>query len=137
MNLKEKTRFPALSMLLGTLMLALAACDQNTSADKMGNIDQIPDQASRQATSPADGNMAGNQIDKNLHDAMLTAKVRSALDAEPDLRSSALEVDTSDGIVILSGTVNSPGNRNKAVQVAANVEGVKSVDSRLVITIDS
>lgn len=62
-----------------------------------------------------------------VDDTVLTAKVKTAIFAEPTLKSSEINVETFKGIVQLSGFVNSQGDINKAVQVARDVKGVKSV----------
>ena len=66
-------------------------------------------------------------------DAGLTAKVKTALVAEPGLKALQINVDTADGVVTLSGTVDSPTNVDRATQVAQAVQGVKSVDNRLTV----
>ena len=71
--------------------------------------------------------MSGDKID----DAAITAKVKTALIGEPGLKAMQIDVDTADGVVTLSGTVDSRTNVNRAVQLAQAVQGVKSVDNRL------
>lgn len=62
-----------------------------------------------------------------LDDTVITTKVKTAILAEPTLKSSEINVETFKGIVQLSGFVESPTDINKAVEVARKVEGVKSV----------
>ena len=50
---------------------------------------------------------------------------------ENKLPSGAIDVTAADGRVSLWGTVASNGQKNKAMQVAKKVEGVKSVDNQL------
>ena len=68
-----------------------------------------------------------------VDDTVLTGKVKSAIFAEPTLKSAEINVETFKGVVQLSGFVGSAANEAKAVQVARNVAGVKSVkdDMRL------
>ena len=116
--------------------LSLAACDQNTSAEKVGrNIDRAADKAEKKVDQASDA--AGKKLSeagKSMEDAALTAKVKSALIAEPGLKALSINVDTADGVITLNGTANSPENRDKAVQVAQNVPGVKSVRDNLVVS---
>jgi hyperosmotically inducible protein len=67
-----------------------------------------------------------------MGDTALTAKVKAALIAEPGLKSTLIDVSTKQSVVTLSGAVASPVEKAKALQVADNVEGVKSVVDNLV-----
>jgi osmotically-inducible protein OsmY len=60
-------------------------------------------------------------------DTAITAKVKTAIFDEPTLKSAEINVETFKGAVQLSGFVSSQANVDKAVVVAKNVHGVKSV----------
>lgn len=62
-----------------------------------------------------------------IDDAVITTKVRAAIFNEPSLKSSEIKVVTYKGAVQLSGFVGSAEDRDKAVEVAKTVKGVKSV----------
>jgi hypothetical protein len=62
-----------------------------------------------------------------VDDTVITAKVKTAILGESTLKSSEINVETFKGVVQLSGFVNSKSDVNKAVVVAQNVKGVKSV----------
>jgi osmotically-inducible protein OsmY len=66
-------------------------------------------------------------------DTVITTKVKAALVNEPKLKSAEINVETFKGIVQLSGFVSSQHIIRRAVEVARNVKGVKSVkdDMRL------
>jgi len=68
-----------------------------------------------------------------VDDSFITTKVKAQLFDEPDLRSGEINVETFKGVVQLSGFVNSNANINKAVEIARQTHGVKSVknDMRL------
>ena len=66
-----------------------------------------------------------------VDDSALTAKVKAALIAEPNLKSTPINVTTHGAIVTLTGTVGNAVEKAKALQVAENVEGVKSVVDNL------
>jgi len=51
--------------------------------------------------------------------------------AEPGLHATEIAVDAKDGVVTLSGTVDSPPLKERAKQVASNVSGVRSVVDNL------
>lgn len=60
-------------------------------------------------------------------DTAITTKVKSAVFSEPTLKSAEINVETFKGVVQLSGFVSSQAQINKAVEVAREVNGVKSV----------
>jgi osmotically-inducible protein OsmY len=62
-----------------------------------------------------------------IDDSAITAKVKTALLNEPDLKSTEISVETFKGEVQLSGFVSSRANIDKAVEVAQAVGGVTSV----------
>ncbi len=67
-----------------------------------------------------------------VSDATITTKVKSALLAEKDVNSMDIGVETRDGTVQLSGFVDSQWQIDKAVQVAADVKGVRHVKNDLI-----
>jgi len=66
-----------------------------------------------------------------LDDSVITTKVKAAILKEPTLSSAEINVETFKGIVQLSGFVRSTASIGKAVEVARNVGGVKSVKNSL------
>jgi len=130
----------------GVLSLGLVACDQKPSAEKVGqDIDRAIDKTGRQLTQAAD--KAEDKMDQaksavsekaasagtTMADAAITAKVKSALIAEPGLRSTGIDVVTEKGVVSLFGTTVSDASRNRATQLAAAIEGVKAVENNLAV----
>lgn len=71
---------------------------------------------------------AGNVLD----DSTITTRVKSALLAEKDVNSFDIKVKTYNGIVQLSGFVESEWQIKRAEQVASSIEGVKSVTNDLI-----
>jgi len=111
---------------IATALFAIAltaGCDRNDhSAERAGKkIDQATAEVKDQAAN------VGDKID----DAAITAKVKTALIGEPGLKALQIDVDTANGVVTLSGTVDSRTSVNRAIQVAQAVQGVRSVDNRL------
>lgn len=68
-----------------------------------------------------------------IDDAVITAKVKAELVQDPQVKATEVNVETFKGVVQLSGFVASPAAASKAVEIARNVKGVKSVknDMRL------
>jgi hyperosmotically inducible protein len=130
----------------GILALGLVACDQKPPAEQVGqDIDRGIDNPSQQASQA--GDKAEDKMDQakstmsektaeagaTMADATITAKVKSALIAEPGLKATGIDVVTEKGVVSLFGTTGSDANRSRATQLAAAVEGVKAVENNLAI----
>jgi len=65
-----------------------------------------------------------------IDDALITTKVKSSFVADATVSALDINVDTSQGVVKLTGVVNSDQERQRAIQIAHDTEGVKQVDSR-------
>ena len=66
-------------------------------------------------------------------DSWLTTKVKVALLREKGLDSTDVGVETSDRRVLLSGFVANAAQKQKALLVASNVDGVKDVKDGIVV----
>jgi osmotically-inducible protein OsmY len=66
-----------------------------------------------------------------VDDSALTAKVKSAIVADPELRTLDVHVTTFKGVVELSGFVDSKNVSRRAEEVAEKVDGVKKVKNDL------
>jgi hyperosmotically inducible protein len=63
----------------------------------------------------------------------LTGKIKVKIGLDDTIKGSRIDVDTTDGIVTLTGTVASEAQRTRAVQLARETAGVKSVVDRLAV----
>jgi hyperosmotically inducible protein len=70
---------------------------------------------------------AGEVID----DSILTAKVKAALIESSETKAHQINVETKEGVVQLSGFVDSAGAKSAATSVAKSVTGVKDVRNEL------
>jgi hyperosmotically inducible protein len=68
-----------------------------------------------------------------LDDTVLVSKVKAALIDADDVKSNQINVEARGGIVQLGGFVTSSGMRDRAMKVAKDVSGVKSVDDALFV----
>lgn len=66
-----------------------------------------------------------------VSDTTLTTKVKAALIREKDLSAMDVNVETRNGVVQLSGFVDSADQQERAAKVAKAVEGVKEVKNDL------
>jgi hyperosmotically inducible protein len=60
-------------------------------------------------------------------DAIITERVGSALDADPVLKHMHIAVETRDGVVHLTGFVDSTAQIDRAAALARRIEGVSAV----------
>jgi hyperosmotically inducible protein len=77
-------------------------------------------------TSQGPVSKAGTVVD----DSMITAKVKTAFVADKDVGALNIGVDTTNGVVRLTGS-GSETEARRAAQLASNVEGVKSVQNEI------
>jgi hyperosmotically inducible protein len=68
-----------------------------------------------------------------VDDTTITAKVKSKLVEDEDIKSTQIEVKTVFGHVVLLGIVGSHRERDKAIAHAKSVEYVKKVKSFITI----
>lgn len=120
MKLCRRAAAGALAMGLGALLM-LPGCDR--ASDRPA----LPSSGSGSPAQSASG--SGQTVD----DTAITAAVKAGILTEPALKVLQISVDTANGVVRLSGTVDSAFSVQKAAEVAGAVKGVKAVDNRLVV----
>jgi hyperosmotically inducible protein len=74
-----------------------------------------------------DPRSVGTQLD----DAVITAKVKAKLIEDPITKARKIDVDTVNGVVTLTGLVDSEEEIKRAIQIASSVTGVKKVVNNL------
>jgi hyperosmotically inducible periplasmic protein len=74
---------------------------------------------------------AADKTGEVLTDAAITSEVKTKFLAEPGVSGLAINVDTTNGVVTLTGMVKSQAEMNKAMMVARNSKGVKRVVNHL------
>lgn len=72
-------------------------------------------------------------VGARLDDGVVTAKVKSALLADPNTKSIDIGVVTRKGKVQLSGYVDDRTQMNRAITVARGIEGVNGVENKMSI----
>jgi len=68
-----------------------------------------------------------------IDDVSLTARVKTALIEDPATKARNIEVDTYNGVVQLSGVVDTTQERTRAERVAGGIAGVVRVENRLAL----
>lgn len=97
-----KNAFGQSGILMGVLILGLAGC-ANT------------------------GEKTGAYVD----DSWITTKVKSDMVADKHVSSRNISVNTTKGVVTLTGTAATAQESNKAAEIARGVAGVKAVDNNI------
>ena len=70
---------------------------------------------------------------KYIDDSVITAKVKADLVKDPITKAREISVITDKGVVMLSGFVDTQSAKDKAEEIAKNVEGVKNVENDIQI----
>ena len=76
---------------------------------------------------PPPSTTVGTEID----DSVVTTRVKSALLADPDIKSFDFKVETRKGEVQLSGFVDNQAQIDRATTVIRGVAGVKNIENKL------
>jgi len=66
---------------------------------------------------------------QDISDTWITTKVKSTLLYSTNVHGRDISVTTTDGVVSLSGTLNSGAERALAIELAGSIRGVKEVDA--------
>ena len=103
-------------ILSGAALILVSGCDSR----------QTDTRATAPATTPVTTSV-GTEID----DGVVTAKVKSALLADPSIKSFDIAVVTRKGEVQLSGFVDIQAQIDHASELARAVDGVKSVANEM------
>jgi len=89
------------------------------------------------AAYAADGDTDRSRPGTFVKDSVITTKIKAKLAAEHPASAKHVKVDTDkNGVVWLSGTTDSQAEADKAVEIARNTEGVKSVNTKLTVQKD-
>jgi len=115
--------------LAAALMLLLAACGDSTPPPKPAAQPASPPQApAPQAKAPETKAPEAPKPDPNKE---LASRVKQALEGDGKVQAGAIDVTAKEGRVSLWGTTATAGERTRAGQIAAKVDGVASVDNQI------
>ena len=86
------------------------------------------------AAYSADPDTDRSNANAYVKDSVITTKVKAKLATEHLGSLANVRVDTDkDGVVFLSGTVRSQEEASRAISLARETEGVRSVNSKLIV----
>lgn len=126
-------------LLLGIVGLASLAA-YNYWSDHGGPLRSsavvLEETATRQAAkvahrATAEANYAASKLGVTMSDSALTAKIKSKMALDDGVEARAIDVDTSRSIVTLTGVVASASERDRALGLARETEGVTRVVDKL------
>lgn len=133
-------------MIGAALLTALfaAGCQKHEANETNGNgatttppttAPAAPASSTSSTTEPASGTAdnSGKSAGTVLDDTVITTKVKTALLADSDVKGLQINVETTDGVVTLSGTVDNQEQIDHAGKIAQDVQGVKSVTNNLTV----
>jgi osmotically-inducible protein OsmY len=98
------------------------ACQTTDDANQPANANR---------TATANDNRSRETATSGMSDSWITAKTKLALIADSRTSGFETDVDTKDGMVTLSGKVDTSEARTAAEDVTRKVEGVKNVNNQL------
>ena len=107
----------------------LAGCQKQTTT-----TDTPAGRATTTTVTPTlSASQAMGQAADAAGDAVVTAKVKTAFLADTAVKGLQINVDTSNGVVTLTGALDNAANVERAVTIAKGLDGVKSVVNRLTV----
>lgn len=93
----------------------------------VNNIAVEPDTETASGDADAD---AESDAGGAISDAWITTKVRSSFLTSRWISGTDISIETNEGVVELSGELDSESERELAIEVAENIRGVRDVDAR-------
>ena len=142
---------------IAVTMLSLAACDRVTTeevrADTRQAGRQVEDAADRTTRALADmGDRLGPKVaaatektkeqlavagdktrDALQGDGAITASIKASMLKDPDLSVLKIDVDTTDGVVVLNGLAKDGAAKARATKIAEGTKGVREVRNHLTL----
>lgn len=98
---------------------------QSEAADAARRADAKTDDSQRKAGD------VGDRVGDSTGNAALTAKIKTLFLADTNISGLRIDVDSNNGVVTLTGMVPSAAEKARALKVAREADGVKSVVDRL------
>lgn len=90
-------------------------------------------QDANKATASGEVREALDETGDGIDDAWITAKVKSQLLADDDIKGMDINVDTKANIVHLTGVVPTMAARNEAIAIARGTKGVRDVNASALV----
>jgi hyperosmotically inducible protein len=131
-----------------SIAFILAGCQDKGTAEKAGQkidqatekagekLEQASEHASEKMTQAEQSlNQKATQAGVYVDDSVITTQVKAALLNDALLKASKIEVNTINGVVKLSGSVESEQSLSRAVEVVNKQHSVKLVQSEMIVNV--
>lgn len=120
--------------LTGNIDSAEAKASALSIARRTRGVVEVRDMiAVRRASGGGDAPDPGRTLGTTINDAETTARVKHRLLEDPLVRGLEIDVDTRDGVVFLTGTVESDNESERAIKLTRETEGVRDVQANLTL----
>jgi osmotically-inducible protein OsmY len=103
-----------------------------TAAREAAHVRQEAVRLANRAAAKA--SVAATRVGGTMSDGALTAKIKSKMALDDHVNGRAINVDTSGSVVTITGVVGSADERERAMRLARDTEGVTRVVNRLHIS---
>ena len=123
------------AILASGLALLATGCDRKPAEQTAGEKMDEAAADSRSAVSGMGDTMErkADQAGQAIDDASITAAIKAKYLVDDTLKGLDISVDTVQGVVTLTGPVQSDTAKELATQIAQGVEGVVRVDNQLTV----
>ena len=119
--------------LLGWWTIGDGRLDLERARETVGTAGPVSAEKAREVGARAGETaaVAANQAKVALENGAITAKIKSKMALDDTLDAMKINVDTANHVVTLSGNVNTEAQRQRALQLARETDGVREVVDRL------
>jgi hyperosmotically inducible periplasmic protein len=125
----------SLLIVLFSAVLGLAGCEREGTAEKAGQkIDQAVERAGEKLEGTRESlDEKADRTGDYMDDSAITAKIKAEIVSDPLLKVTQISVTTTNGVVMLSGVVDSQRSIDRVMEIVRSNPKVKSVENGLVL----
>ncbi len=124
-----KTKLTIAALILGGCLTPVAYSATSTPSAVPPNANETPGATIKDNGRADPSHRSAHPVD----DSMITTKVKGKLIGDKQTRKDNIEIETVNGVVNLTGSSTSKANASRAVSLAKQVAGVKSVKNNITI----
>lgn len=101
--------------------------------DTDGVVSVVDMITARTASGTGNAPDTNRTLGETMDDTRITMSVKTQLLGDPQVKGLQIDVDTRDGVVFLTGSVGTVEERQKAIQLARDTNGVLDVQANLTL----
>jgi hyperosmotically inducible protein len=125
--------FLAIALLSGGSIAAHAAGQAAGQIEAPAALQVTPSEPAAAATTDLSAAAEGGKVS----DAEITASAKAALKADAQSAAMPVRINTSEGVVALTGSVTSAQAGDRVLQIVASVSGVREIKNELKVKTSS